>query len=106
MAAAGQLSAVIVIGLLLVALGVSIPVLKRIVQDGLERQRKLRAGEIERYTEDEVYDRGQNDAIDEDVQGCQNDAIDDDVRGCQTCQQCGAKNELGVTYCRRCVAPL
>ncbi len=94
MAAAGQLSAVIVIGLLLVALGVSIPVLKRIVQDGLERQRKLRAGEIERYTEDEVYDRGQD------------DAIDDDVRGCQTCQQCGAKNELGVTYCRRCVVPL
>lgn len=82
--------------LLLVAIGVSIPVLKQIVRDGLERHRKRQAGEIERYIEDEEYERTPSTALDEDMEG--------DTR--LTCRHCGATNDLEFAYCRRCAKPL
>lgn len=94
MVAPGQLYAAVVGLLLLVALGVSVPVLKRIVLDGLERRRKRRAGELKRYTEDEEYHR---------TPGTPDDAAQ---REGETCRQCGAENEPDFTYCRRCAAPL
>lgn len=94
MVAPGQLYAAVVGLLLLVALGVSVPVLKQIVLDGLERQRKRRAGELERYTEDEEYHRSP---------GPPDDAAE---RESGTCRQCGAENDPDFMYCRRCAAPL
>lgn len=79
----------------LVAIGVSIPVLKQLVQDGLERHRELRAGERERFTEDPEYDRS-------------NAIVEGDV-GEPTrlpCRRCGAENDPEFTYCRRCAEPL
>jgi hypothetical protein len=79
--------------LLLVALGVGARALIAIFREGRERSRKRRAGEIERYTEDPVYDR---------------DPADPDADGStpSTCPQCGAENAAGFVYCRECAAPL
>jgi hypothetical protein len=92
-----QLYVVLVMILLLVALGVSISVLRRIVRDGLERRRKRQAGEGERYTEDEEYDRS-----------TRTPGPDDDpaATGGVTCRECGTKNDPVFAYCRRCVTPL
>ena len=91
-----QLYVWIVTILLLVAFGVSLPVLKRIFLDGLERHRKWQAGEIDRYTEDEEYDRVAPPAVDENADGTSR----------STCRQCGAENDPTFTYCRRCATPL
>ena len=79
--------------LLLVALGVGIRALVGIFREGRERSRRRRDGEIERYTEDPVYER---------------DPPDPDADGAapSTCPQCGAENAAGFTYCRECAAPL
>ncbi|ELZ58064.1 MULTISPECIES: DUF7577 domain-containing protein [Halorubrum] len=78
---------------LLLALGVGLRVLVGIFRDGRERSRKRREGEIDRYTEDPVYDR---------------DPPDPDADGGtpSTCPQCGAENESEFTYCHECAAPL
>lgn len=96
MVAPGQLYAAVVIVLLLFALGVSIPVLRRILRDGLERRRKRKAGELERYTEDEEFDRGPTAALGEDAAG----------RTCLTCRHCGAENDPTFRYCGHCAEPL
>jgi hypothetical protein len=90
----GTIYGTIVAVLLLVALGASIPVLKGIVRDGLERRRKRKAGELERYAEDEAYDRGS--AV----------ASVDDGTTALTCRECGAENRSGFRYCRRCTQSL
>ncbi|MYL16688.1 zinc ribbon domain-containing protein [Halorubrum terrestre] len=79
--------------LLLVALGVGARALVAIFREGRERSRKRRAGEIERYTEDPVYDR---DPADPETDGA----------GPSTCPQCGAENAAEFVYCRECASPL
>ncbi|QWC19181.1 zinc-ribbon domain-containing protein [Halorubrum sp. 2020YC2] len=79
--------------LLLVALGVGARVLLAIFREGRERSRKRREGEIDRFTEDPVYDR---------------DPPDPDADGSRpsTCPHCGAENASGFTFCRECAGPL
>lgn len=96
MASPGQLFAVIIGVLLLVALGVSVPVLVQIARDGLERHRERRAGELERYTEDEEFDRDPGASLETDVKG----------QPRVTCRRCGTENDPQFTYCRRCTTPL
>ena len=79
--------------LLLVALGVGARALVAIFREGRERSRKRREGEIERYTEDPVYDRDPADPATE-------------AETPSTCPQCGAENEASFTFCRECAAPL
>lgn len=97
MVALEHLYAALIGVLLLIAVGVSIPVLGRIVRDGLERRRKRQAGELERYTEDEEYDRA-----------ARTPGPDDDpaANGRVTCRECGTKNDSAFTYCRHCTTPL
>ena len=90
-----QLYAVIVAGLLLFALGVSLRVLRRIVREGVEREREWQTGEMDRYTEDEEYDRVTTRALD-----------DAEERMRLTCPECGAENDPEFRYCRRCTASL
>jgi len=78
---------------LLFALGVGLRVLVGIARDGRERSRKWREGEIDRYTEDPVYDRGPPDP-------------DADGETRPICPQCGAENASEFVYCRECAAPL
>ena len=92
----GEVYVAVITILLLVALAVAIPVLKRIVVEGLERRRKWNAGEIERYAEDEEFDRGPPAALDGDA------ATGRRV----TCPRCGATNEAGFRYCRDCTEQL
>ncbi|OTF04644.1 zinc ribbon domain-containing protein [Halorubrum sp. SD612] len=77
--------------LLLVALAVGVRALVGIFREGRERSRRRRAGEMERYTEDPVYER---------------DPPDPDGATSSTCPQCGAENDSKFTYCRECAAPL
>lgn len=79
--------------LLLVALGVGVRALVGIFREGRERSRKRREGEIDRYTEDPVYDRDPP-------------APDADEETPSTCPQCGAENDAEFTFCRECAAPL
>ncbi|SDG04008.1 hypothetical protein SAMN04488067_11353 [Halorubrum xinjiangense] len=79
--------------LLLVALGVGVRALVAIFREGRERSRRRREGEIERYTEDPVYDREPPDP-------------DADETAPSTCPQCGAENDGEFTFCRECAAPL
>ncbi|CDK40007.1 hypothetical protein DM2_2905 [Halorubrum sp. DM2] len=76
---------------LLFALGVGLRVLAGVFRDGRERSRKRREGEVERYTEDPVYDR---------------DPPDADAGGQRICPQCGAENASEFVYCSECAAPL
>lgn len=96
MVSPGQFYAAAIGVLLLVALGATIPVLAQIARDGLERHRKRRAGELERYTEDEVFDREPGASLETDVAG----------RTRVTCRRCGTANDAEFTYCRRCTTPL
>jgi|GEM_PF-351758 hypothetical protein len=111
--------------LLLFALGLGFSVLRDIVREGRDRQRRRRAGEMEKYTEDEGYggrppvgsgaDRGEadepdapDDRTDPDAPDDRTDpnAPDDRTDSGATCPKCGAANEPGFSYCRRCTAPL
>lgn len=96
MASPGQFYAAAIGVLLLIALGATLPVLAQIARDGLERHRKRRAGELERYTEDEEFDRGPPAALETDVAD----------RTRVTCRRCGTENDPQFTYCRRCTTPL
>ena len=80
-------------GLLLVALGVGVRTLVGIFREGRERSRERREGEIDRYTEDPVYDR--------EPPGPGADGADP-----STCPQCGAENDSSFVFCRECAAPL
>ncbi|MFA9415829.1 zinc ribbon domain-containing protein [Natrinema sp. HArc-T2] len=86
-----QLYAAVVIGLLLAAIGISIPVLKGIYRDGLERQSERRSNDVEAET-----------AISEPT--VSDDATADRRR--LPCQQCGMENDSAFTYCRNCLTPL
>ncbi|MFC7131731.1 MULTISPECIES: DUF7577 domain-containing protein [Salinibaculum] len=92
----GEVYAAVITVLLLVALAVAIPVLKRIVVDGIERRRKWKTGEMERYTEDPEFDRGPPAALDGDAE----------TGPGVTCTQCGTANEAGFTYCENCLGRL
>jgi hypothetical protein len=78
---------------LLLALGAGLRVLLGVFRDGRERSRKRRAGEIDRYTEDPVYDRDPPDP-------------DADGEARSTCPHFGAENESAFMYCQECAAPL
>lgn len=78
--------------LLLVALALGVRVLAAIVREGRERSRKRREGELERYTDDPVYDRELSDSA--------------TAGTSSTCPQCGAENDSEFTFCRECAAPL
>jgi len=95
MACLGQFFGVVIGVLLLVALGASLSVLGRIARQGLERHRKRRAGELERYTEDEEFDRDPGASLEADATG----------RTRAICRRCGAENDPAFTYCRRCTTP-
>lgn len=82
--------------LLLVALGLGLRVLRGIVQEARTRRRQRRAGEAERYTEDEEYGRNSPDVAEE----------DDGTPSQSTCRKCGTENDPGFRYCRRCTTPL
>lgn len=97
----GQIYFAIVTLLLLVALGVGIPILKGILEEGLERRRKWKSGELEPYTEDEEFDRGPPAALEGETT-----AAETTEQPCRTCRQCGAENDMAFRYCRRCIAPL
>ena len=88
----GQLYAAVVMGLLLAALGVSIPVLIGIFRDGLERHTQRVAGR----------DRDPEARVAEDVAA---DA-DTTTRTGVPCRQCGVENDPTYTYCRCCTEPL
>ncbi|SIS18860.1 zinc ribbon domain-containing protein [Natronorubrum thiooxidans] len=92
----GQLYTAIVIILLLFALGLSIPVLKRILVEGLERRQKWNAGELKRDTDDEASNRDPHSILEEETDGHPH----------LTCRQCGAANDPGFRYCHRCTAKL
>lgn len=98
MVAPEHLYGVLVTVLLLVALGVSLPVLAGIVRDGLKRHRKRRRGEMDRYTDDQESDRLPGDPP------ADAHAVDD--RRGAACRQCGTTNDPAFTYCRRCLTPL
>lgn len=87
MVSPGQIYAAVVIGLLLAAVGVCLPVLGGIFRDGLERH----LGESER---DGAIDRTPTDGPD-------GAAVER-----STCSECGAENDSTFTYCRRCAEPL
>ncbi|MFC7325719.1 zinc ribbon domain-containing protein [Halorubrum rutilum] len=93
--------------LLFVALGAGLHVLRGIVREGRDLRRRRRAGEAETYPEDEEYDPGPP-AGPEDEYGRTTDPSDsgDPDAPTATCPQCGADNESGFDYCRRCAAPL
>jgi len=83
--------------LLLVTLGVGVRVLSEIVREGRDRQRRRRAGELEKYTEDEEYDRVPGDPVEDNG---------DDGGADTTCPQCETDNDTAFDYCRRCASPL
>ena len=90
----GTVYTALVVVFLLIALGLAVPVLKGIVVDGLERRRKWKTGEMERYTEDEEFD-----SVPPAADGDESDAR-------RICSQCGAENDPAFAYCARCAAPL
>jgi len=94
----GQVYLVVAAALLLVGLAVSVPVLLGILTDGVERHRDRRGGEVERYTEDTEYDRGPPAALDGDAEVRRERRL--------RCRNCGAANDRGFRYCRRCAEPL
>ncbi|WP_302082642.1 DUF7577 domain-containing protein [Salinibaculum rarum] len=81
--------------LLLVALALTLPVIRDIVLEGLERRRKWNNDEIERYTEDEEFDAG--------PPAVEADETDPDR---QACQHCGAVNDADYAFCAECSEPL
>lgn len=81
--------------LLLIALAVTLPVIRDIVLEGIERRRKWKEDEIERYTEDEEFDAGPS-----------AEQTDDDTTGRQRCSHCGEINDAGYAFCQQCAEPL
>lgn len=99
--------------LLLVALGVGFRVLRGIAREGRDRQHRRRAREVEE--EPEAEEHGQAPAVgpsdDRREGGDQNKSGDSDGSAdpgdsTATCPACGAANEPGFSYCRRCAASL
>jgi len=88
--------------LLLVALGVGLRVLRGIAREGRERRRRRRAGEVQKHAEDEEHGRDAPAASEGDLAGSEFEP----AASVATCPQCGADNESGFDYCRRCAAPL
>ena len=80
----------------LVALAASVPVLVGIVRDARERRRKRRAGEIERYAEDEEYGPAPPENDDADSRALQR----------VFCRSCGAENGAEFAFCRHCAEQL
>lgn len=93
---AGALYLFVITVLLLIALALAIPVLVNIVRDGLERRRKWKSGEMERYTEDKEYDAGPPAELDE-AEG---------PSGTRICPNCDAENGAEFSYCQECAQRL
>ena len=91
-----QLYAAVVIGLLLAALGASIPVLKGIYRDARERQPRTRKHEP--GTQDHDADTAVSDPTAVETVTADGTRV--------VCRRCGVANDPSFTYCRRCVAPL
>ncbi|MDS0473541.1 zinc ribbon domain-containing protein [Natrinema sp. 1APR25-10V2] len=93
MVSPGQIYAAVVIGLLLAALGVCLPVLGGIFRDGLERRRDRRLEANDPDPGDETGVRTSTPRPEEDT--AEGSTL--------TCRQCGAPNDPAFTYCWRCV---
>ena len=100
----GPVSLAVTGALLLVALALGFRVLRGIVREGRDRQQRRRAGETEKYTEDEEY--GPEAPADSGGDLGERSARDAQSDSTATCPQCGAANEPGFEFCRRCAAPL
>lgn len=96
MVTSGQLYAAVVVGLLFAALGISIPVLRGIYRDGLERRRERRLQERERDTDVGTSTPAAAFA----------ESTADGAAERRPCPQCGVENDPSFTYCRRCTAVL
>jgi len=83
--------------LLLVALAVTLPVIRDIILEGIERRREWKDDEIERDTDGEVFDAGPS------ATRVDGDETDPDH---QTCRHCGTVNDAGYTFCEECAEPL
>lgn len=81
---------------LVVALAASVPVLVGIVRDARERRRKRRAGEMERYAEDEEYGPAPPES----------DGADSRALQRVFCRSCGAENGAEFAFCRHCAEQL
>jgi len=92
----GELYVAVVVVLLLFALGVCLPVLKRVVVEGIERRRRWNSGELARYSDDET-------SLEESAAAPE---AGPEERSPTTCDRCDTENEPGYSYCRRCAAPL
>ncbi len=92
----GEVYATVIVIFLLFALAATIPVLKQIVVDGIERQRKWKSGEMERYTEDKEFDRGPPAVLDGEAEPPTQ----------VVCRHCGAENDPAFNYCQDCAEPL
>lgn len=94
----GQLYLLVITVLLLAALAAAVPVLRDIVRDGRERQRKWQSGEMERYAEDEDFDAKSPAPLDDESESA--------VRGTVDCPRCGEENSTEFTYCYHCTERL
>jgi len=83
--------------LLLIALAVTLPVIRDIVLEGIERRREWKDDQIERNTDSEVFDADSPDTR------ADEDETDPDH---QTCRHCGTVNDAGYTFCEECAEPL
>lgn len=95
---AGQLYVAAVTALLLAGLGVGVTVLRDVFYEGLDRHRKWRTGELERYTEDTEY--GASPPATPDADG------ENGVPSARDCPHCGTTNDPGFRYCSNCAGPL
>ena len=93
-----RLYLIVITVLLLAALVICLPVLVGIVREGLERQRKWRSGELEKYTPDPEFEAGPGAARTEDGEVL--------PPGRVSCPYCGATNDAAFTFCGRCASPL
>lgn len=93
----GTLYLLVITILLLAALAVTLPVIRDIILEGIERRREWKDDEIERDTDDEVFD------ADPSTTGADKNETDSDR---QTCRHCGTVNDAGYTFCEECAEPL
>ena len=87
-----QLYLLFVTVLLLFALALTLPVLRDIVREGLERHQQRKTEKIE--SDADTGQVGPSDA----------DSSDDSV--CQRCPHCGAVNKREYSFCQECAEPL
>jgi hypothetical protein len=86
---AGQLYLLFVTVLLLFALAITLPVIRDIVREGLQRRREW---DTERNDDQNANPAGQREV--------------DDSTETRRCPQCGAENRAAFKFCEECAEPL